>query len=116
MFRKNCVFFRIHCNPLLANIAVRDLQSSQRNANVQSLLLAGNFCTTNCSRMLMRKRWQLSRTLGKKPQYLINKGFSIRTMKILYKFLIFLYATPVELLLNIDSFYMQEYLYMRIFI
>ena len=34
-------FFTIHCN--LANIAVIDLQSSQRNASVHSLLLAGNF-------------------------------------------------------------------------
>ena len=37
------VFFTIHCNPSLAYIAVRDLQSSRRNASVQSLLLAGNF-------------------------------------------------------------------------
>ena len=36
-------FFTIHCNPSLAYIAVRDFQSSQRNASVQSLLLAGNF-------------------------------------------------------------------------
>ena len=36
-------FFTIHYNPSLAYIAVRDLQSSQRNASVQSLLLAGNF-------------------------------------------------------------------------
>ena len=36
-------FFIIHCNPSLAYITVRDLQSSQRNASVQSLLLAGNF-------------------------------------------------------------------------
>ena len=36
-------FFSIHCNHSLAYIAVRDLQSSQRNASVQSLLLAGNF-------------------------------------------------------------------------
>ena len=36
-------FFTIHCNPSLAFVAVRDLQSSQRNASVQSLLLAGNF-------------------------------------------------------------------------
>ena len=35
-------FFTIHCNPCLAYIAVRDLQSSQRNASVQLLLLAGN--------------------------------------------------------------------------
>ena len=37
------VFFTIHCNPSLAYVAVRDLQSSQRNTSVQSLLLAGNF-------------------------------------------------------------------------
>ena len=43
MFRKNCVFFTIHGNPSLAYIAVRDLQSSQRNASVQSLLLVSNF-------------------------------------------------------------------------
>ena len=36
-------FFTLHCNPSLAYIAVRDLQSSQCNASVQSLLLAGNF-------------------------------------------------------------------------
>ena len=37
-------FFPIHCNPSLAYIAARDLQSSQRNtSSVQSLLLAGNF-------------------------------------------------------------------------
>ena len=36
-------FFTNHCNPSLAYIAVRDRQSSQRNASVQSILLAGNF-------------------------------------------------------------------------
>ena len=36
-------FFTIHYNPSLAYIAVRDLQSSLRNASVQSLQLAGNF-------------------------------------------------------------------------
>ena len=41
VFRKNCVFFTIHCNPSLAYIAVRDLQSSQRNVSVQSLILVG---------------------------------------------------------------------------
>ena len=35
-------FLTIHCNPSLAYIAVRDLQSSQRNTSVQSLRLAGN--------------------------------------------------------------------------
>ena len=43
VLRKNCAFFTIHCNPSLAYIVVRDLQSAQRNASVQSLLLAGNF-------------------------------------------------------------------------
>ena len=36
-------FFKILCNHSLAFIAVKDLQSSQRNASVMSLLLAGNF-------------------------------------------------------------------------
>ena len=36
-------FFTNHCNLSLAYIAIRDLQSSQRNASVQSLNLAGNF-------------------------------------------------------------------------
>ena len=36
-------FLTIHCNPSLAYLAVRDLQSSQRNVSKQSLLLAGNF-------------------------------------------------------------------------
>ena len=51
-------FFTIHCNPSLAYSGVRDLQSSQLNASVQSLLLAGNFCTTNSSRVLAWERWQ----------------------------------------------------------
>ena len=38
-----CFFFTIHSNPSLVYIAVRDLQSCQRNASVQALLLAGNF-------------------------------------------------------------------------
>ena len=43
-------FFTIYCNlTSLADIAVRDLQSSQRNASVQSLILVGNFCTPNSS-------------------------------------------------------------------
>ena len=37
------VFFTINCNPSLAYIAVGDLQSTGRNASVQSLLLTGNF-------------------------------------------------------------------------
>ena len=36
-------FFTIYCNPSLAYIAVRDLQSSHRNASIQSLLFAGKF-------------------------------------------------------------------------
>ena len=32
--------------------------SFQHNASVQSLPLAGNFCTTNSSRVLARERWQ----------------------------------------------------------
>ena len=39
---KLCIF-TIHWYPSLAYIAVGDLLSSQRNASVQSILLAGNF-------------------------------------------------------------------------
>ena len=43
VFMKNFVLFTNHCNLSLAYIAVKDCQSSQRNASVQSLLLAGHF-------------------------------------------------------------------------
>ena len=56
-------FLTIHCNPSLAYIAVRDLQSSQRNVSVKSLLLAGNVCTTNSWR---GRGGKLKRILGKK--------------------------------------------------
>ena len=49
-------FFTVHCNPSLANIAVRDRQSSRRNASVQSLLLAGNFFVQPIA--ASRERWQ----------------------------------------------------------
>ena len=57
VFRKNCVFITIHLNPYLAYIAVRNLQSSQRNAIVyrHSYWLV-IFCTTNSSRVLARGR------------------------------------------------------------
>ena len=66
VFRKNCVFCTIHCNPSLAYIAERDFQSSQRNASEQSLLLAGKSCTTNSSRVLARERWQTFENSWKK--------------------------------------------------
>ena len=64
VFRKNCgFFFTIHCNPSLAYIAVRDLQSSQRNARVQ-LQLAGNFFVWR--KVLARERWQTFENSWKK--------------------------------------------------
>ena len=54
------------------HIALRDLQSSQRNASVQSLLLAGLFCTTNSSGVLARGRWQTFENFWEKTQYLMN--------------------------------------------
>ena len=36
-------FSQFTATPFLAYIAVGDLQNSQRNASVQSILLAGNF-------------------------------------------------------------------------
>ena len=66
-------FFTIHCNPSLAYIAVRDLQSSQRNASVQSLLLAVNFFLQPIAAECWRGRGgKLSRILGIKTQYLMN--------------------------------------------
>ena len=60
------VFFTIHCNPSLAYIAVEDLQSSQRKASVQSLLLAGNFFVQPIAAECWRGRGgKLSRILGK---------------------------------------------------
>ena len=54
------------------HIAVRDLQSSQRSASVQSLLLAGLFCTTNSRRVLARERWETLKNSWEKTQYLMN--------------------------------------------
>ena len=42
VFRKKLCFFHNSLQPLLAYIAAGDPQSSQRNAIVQSFLLAGN--------------------------------------------------------------------------
>ena len=56
---KNCVFFTIYCNPFLAYIAIR-LLSSQRNASVQSLLLACNY---------LYNQWQLSAGEGESAKF-----------------------------------------------
>ena len=56
LFWKKCVFFTIHWNSFLAYIAVIDLQSSQRNASVQSLILAGNFFLQPIAAECLRKR------------------------------------------------------------
>ena len=69
---KLCFFFKIHCNPSLAYIAVRDLSSSQRSASLQSLLLAGNFLY-NSSQALARDRGQtLENSWKKTTQYLMK--------------------------------------------
>ena len=57
-YNQEKIVFTFQCNPSLAYIAVRDLQSSQHNASVQALLLAGDYCTTNSGRELARERWQ----------------------------------------------------------
>ena len=72
-------FFTFNCNPSLAYIAVRDLQSSQRKASEQSLLLAGN---------VLYNQWQPStgegelanfrEFLAKKTQYLMNTLYLMR--------------------------------------
>ena len=65
-------FFTIHCNPSPAYIAVRDLQSSQRNAVYNYSYWLVIFCTTNSSRVLARERWQTFENSWKKTQYLMN--------------------------------------------
>ena len=72
-------FFIIFCNPSIAYIAVRALQSSQRNVSVQSLLLV-IFCTPNSSRVLARERWQTCENSWKK----IGKRSSILRFKITF--------------------------------
>ena len=69
---KSGVFHNSLQPPSFAYIAVRDLQSSQRNASVQSLLLAVNFCTINSCRVLARERWQIFWRILDKKQYLMN--------------------------------------------
>ena len=66
-------FFKMHFNPSLAYITVRDLESSQRNSNVhcRSYWLV-IFCTTNSSRVLARERWQTLKNSWKNTQYLMN--------------------------------------------
>ena len=57
-------FFTIHCNPSLTYITVRDLQSSESNASVQALLLAGNFLPI-AAKCWRGRGGKLSRILGK---------------------------------------------------
>ena len=57
-------FFTIHCNPYLASL-LETSQSSQHNASVQLLLLAGSFCITNNSRVLAREVANFREFLGK---------------------------------------------------
>ena len=72
VFRKNCVF-QNSLQPLpRLHHCKRDLQSSQRHASVQSLLLAGNFLYSNSSRVMARERWQTFEISWKKTQYLMN--------------------------------------------
>ena len=66
VLRKYCVFFTIHCDPSLAYIAVRDLQSFQRNSSVQSLLLAGIFFVQPIAECWRGRGGKLSRILLKK--------------------------------------------------
>ena len=58
---KNVFFFHNSLQPPFAHIAVSD----------QSLLLAGIFCTTNSSRVLVKERWQTFENSLKKTQCLI---------------------------------------------
>ena len=72
-------FFPIKCNPSLAYIAVRDLQSSQFNASVQSLLWAGSLLLQPIAAECWRGRGgKLSRILRNKAifnEHPVSKGF-----------------------------------------
>ena len=71
--QEKLVFFTIHSYPFLAYIAVRYLQSSQRNASVQSLLLAGNFLYNQKQPSAGEGEVANFREfLGKTKQYLMN--------------------------------------------
>ena len=70
IIQKNCIFLTIHCNASLAYITVRDLLSSQRNASVQSLLLANNFFVQPIAAECWRGRGgKLSRIRGKNTNF-----------------------------------------------
>ena len=62
---KSYVLFEIHCNPSLAYIAVRDLQNSQPNVSVQSILLAGFFVQPMAAGCWRGRGGKISRILGK---------------------------------------------------
>ena len=74
-------FFTINCNPSLAYNALRDLQSCQRNASVQSLLLTVNFFVQPIAAECWRGRGgKLKRILGKQTQYLMNNLYAKGTV------------------------------------
>ena len=61
-------FFIIHCNPILAYIAVRDkaLNAMQVYSHSYWLVI---FCTANSSRVLTRERWQTFENSWKKDNF-----------------------------------------------
>ena len=77
-------FFTHHCNPSLAYIAVRDIQSSLRNASVQSLPLAGNFLYNQKQPSTGEGEVANFLELLEKTQYLINAFHTYTILAILY--------------------------------
>jgi len=73
-------FFTIHCNPSLAYIATRDLQRSQRNVSVQSLLLAVIFFRKPIAADCWRGRggkpsrifWKKNKIFNEHPVYFLD--------------------------------------------
>ena len=57
VFRKKSDFFSLQTNPSLHRFK-RSSKLSTQCQRVKSLLLVGNFCTTNSSRVLAIDRWQ----------------------------------------------------------
>ena len=59
---------------MVRSFSLTDLSPTHtNNASLPSLLLAGNFfCTTNCSRVLARERWQTFKNSWEKKQHFMN--------------------------------------------
>ena len=65
-------YISLQRNPSLSYMAVRDLQALNTMRVCSHSYWLVIFCTTNCSPVLARKRWQTFENSRKKTQYLMN--------------------------------------------